>query len=60
MNQVLIEDDVRMDQGLALGVIWVGSRFSDEERLEDAKTEFPQRTPFGFLPHDTDTLECLR
>lgn len=60
MNQVLIEDDVRMDQGLALGVIWVGSRFSDEERLEDAKKEFPQRTPWCMLPRDTDTLECLR
>ncbi len=35
------DSDVRIDNGLSLdAVIWLGTRFTDPEREEDAKLEF--------------------
>lgn len=36
------ESDVRMDLGIALGIIWIGKRWNDEERDGYFREKYPQ------------------
>lgn len=47
MSQILIEDDVRIDQGLPLGTLWIGERWTEDERHEVMREKYPQECAAG-------------
>jgi hypothetical protein len=42
MEQVLIEDDVRIENGLSLDVMWLGQRWSAEVLEDVMRSKYPQ------------------
>lgn len=47
MNQIFIDDDVRIGQAIPLGTLWIGERWTDDERREVMREKYPQECAAG-------------
>lgn len=47
MEQVLIDDDVRLDLSIPLDPLWLGTRWTQDERHEVMREKYPQECAAG-------------